>query len=193
MTSRTFDLLISAWTFCDVEDREAFVAYLRVCGYRIEEQPETADEQPEAHGSSPCIGAREAHRPATYGQLVTAGETAPISHPQPSSSQAADRPAPNSSPVSATLPNRSPEAAMADATADEAGTSFVSATFPNPLERGADQASAISDTADKSSVGARQAVPHSMCDSVMKDRAPISDPYDPGPIPAFMDRRRKSA
>lgn len=37
---------------------------------------ESASEQPEAHGSSPCIGSREDHRPATYGQLVTAGETA---------------------------------------------------------------------------------------------------------------------
>lgn len=37
----------------------------------------SAPEQPEAHGSSPCSGPREGHRPATYGQLVTAGETAP--------------------------------------------------------------------------------------------------------------------
>src|SRR5690606_18922212 len=39
--------------------------------------PNEAHEKPETHGSSPCIGAREAYRPATYGKLVTAGETAP--------------------------------------------------------------------------------------------------------------------
>ncbi len=30
--AHTFDLLLSVWTFCEVEDREAFVAYLRVSG-----------------------------------------------------------------------------------------------------------------------------------------------------------------
>jgi len=39
-------------------------------------QPETANEQPETLGSSPSIAAREADRPATYGQLVTGGESA---------------------------------------------------------------------------------------------------------------------
>lgn len=48
-------------------------------GSVVPHSPETAIEQPEAHGSSPCIVAREANRPATYGKLVTAGETAPHS------------------------------------------------------------------------------------------------------------------
>jgi len=53
--------------------------------YRIHQpQPETANEQPETHGSSPCIAAREADRPATYGQLVTGGESA-ASHSIPAS------------------------------------------------------------------------------------------------------------
>lgn len=38
--------------------------------------PKAANEQPEAHGSNPCVGPREGHRPATYGQLVTGGESA---------------------------------------------------------------------------------------------------------------------
>lgn len=40
--NHAFDLLLSVWTFCEVEDREAFVAYLRVSG--AINQPTEADE-----------------------------------------------------------------------------------------------------------------------------------------------------
>ena len=57
------------------------------------------------------------------------------------------------------------------------------------LERGAEQASAISPTVDRSSVRSAADGAHSI-DKTAQVRAPLnSDPFDPGPIPSFMDRR----
>ena len=68
MTSRTFDLLMSAWTFCDVDDREVFIEYLRVCG-ALEFQAKASEDNGSITGGAGAV-AGEVSR-------VGAGRTAP--------------------------------------------------------------------------------------------------------------------
>lgn len=108
------DILIARWTLATPEDREAFVAYLREHGYRIDtESQANPEEAGDAEGSAPAVEAgsrpsRGGGTPATnradgganivtrYQNIQTAE---PPSPPEVRRSAGADAPPPASVPA----------------------------------------------------------------------------------------------
>lgn len=99
-----YDALVEAWTAATPEDRDAFIAYLRVCGVIPSEQRENVPSQHEVRPGSTSLGIEQ--QCETLG--VTAGETATLSH----------SPEPTSSPVTANKPGAAADAPGTPSKAD---------------------------------------------------------------------------
>ena len=75
--TRAFDNLVSIWTFCEDEDRDAFIAYLRICGYAITRQirgngPDLPDETATEKQAACMSRSEEFEKPAGPSRPVTA-------------------------------------------------------------------------------------------------------------------------